>query len=535
MTRKLFPVLLLASALLFTGFSARLHAQGMRGGVNVYFFWGEGCPHCEHEKPFLEYLQEQYPSVSIHTFEVWNSGENRSLLTQAGKALDADVAGVPFTIVGEEYFVGYLSDETTGKQIEDATRACIQIGCNDPVGNILNPPEGEASSSSAPEVLVPPAPSPPVSIDFFYAGGCPLCAEEKKFMQELSSSDEQIAVSFYDVSAEPHARKLYAKALEAFDSNATSIPLVVIGQQYFMGWNGDGTTRNAILSGIQCAKDDRCPDKIQRFLYSPVSDSAYVEFDVEKENFLPDVLTIPLFGELKTKNLSLPLFTVIVAALDGFNPCAMWTLVFLIGLLLGMKDKKRMWILGTAFIMASAAVYFLFLSAWLNLLLFIGFILWVRLAIGLVALGGGGYYLKEFFLNPHGGCKVTGGEKRQKVFARMKEITQNSHFLLALGGIILLAVAVNLVELICSAGLPAVYTQVLTLSHLPTWQYYLYLLLYIFIFMLDDLFIFFSAMITLQMTGLSDKYARLSHLIGGTLMFLIGLLLIFKPEWLMFD
>jgi thiol-disulfide isomerase/thioredoxin len=375
-----------------------LHAQETKDTVNVYFFWGEGCPHCAKEKPFLEQLQLKYPQVRVQSYEIWKNAENREMLVEFGKRLNATVNGVPFTVVGEKYVVGWMDESTTGAQIEDAVRCAIESGCRD-VG------------------------------------------------LELSNDPSEVPV---------------------------------------------------------------------------------------RENAIPETITLPILGEVRTKTLSLPVFTIIIAALDGFNPCAMWTLVFLIGLLLGMKDRKRMWLLGTAFIMASAGVYFLFLSAWLNLLLFIGFILWVRLGIGVVALGGGGYYLKEYFLNPHGTCKVTGGTQRQKVFARLKALTHESHFLIALVGIILLAVAVNLVELICSAGLPAVYTQVLTLSHLPTWQYYLYLLLYILIFMLDDLVVFFSAMITLQMTGLSDKYARASHLIGGTLMVLIGLLLLFKPEWLMF-
>jgi hypothetical protein len=127
-----------------------------------------------------------------------------------------------------------------------------------------------------------------------------------------------------------------------------------------------------------------------------------------------------------------------------------------------------------------------------------------------------------------------GDEKRQKIFEKIRAVIQKEQFLLALGGIILLAFAVNLVELICSAGLPAIYTQILSLSKLPTWQYYLYLILYILVFMLDDLIIFFTAMITLQAVGIQSKYTRFSHLVGGVLMFIIGILLIFKPEYLMF-
>jgi hypothetical protein len=151
-----------------------------------------------------------------------------------------------------------------------------------------------------------------------------------------------------------------------------------------------------------------------------------------------------------------------------------------------------------------------------------------------VALFGGGYSLREFFVNKDSGCKVVGAEKKRKTFDRMKEVVHQNSLWLALGGIILLAFAVNLVELICSAGLPAIYTQVLALNDMATWKYYLYILGYIFFFMLDDLIIFFIAMTTLRVTGITTKYTRVSRLIGGLLMLIIGLLMIFKPELLMF-
>lgn len=192
-----------------------------------------------------------------------------------------------------------------------------------------------------------------------------------------------------------------------------------------------------------------------------------------------------------------------------------------------------MWLLGITFIAVSALVYFLFLAAWLNLFLFLGFIVWVRLVVGLVALGAGGYFLKDYMVNKTAQCPVM-GNRRQKAMEKIRNIVKKKQLLLSLLGIVILAFAVNLVELICSAGLPAIYTKILSLSNLPTWQYYLYLLFYILIFMLDDLFIFFTAMITLRVVGLQSKYSRFSHLVGGFLMFVIGLLLLFKPEWLMF-
>ena len=166
-----------------------------------------------------------------------------------------------------------------------------------------------------------------------------------------------------------------------------------------------------------------------------------------------------------------------------------------------------MWILGSAFIIASGAVYFLFLAAWLNLFLFLGFVLWIRILIGLVALGSGGLHIRHWWRNREG-CEVMDDGKRKRMFDRVKKIVTEKSFLLALAGLIILAATVNLIELVCSAGLPAVYTQVLSLAHLPTWEYYAYLIFYIFIFMLDDMLIFVIAMTTLKMKAVESKYTK---------------------------
>ncbi len=377
--------------------------------------------------------------------------------------------------------------------------------------------------------LTKPALAAETTLHFFWASGCPHCAEEKVFLNTLMEKYPQLTIKDYEITYDRKNLELLQKVGTEFQANVSSVPFAVIGKKQFIGYLNDGTTGREIEEAVKCAVENGCED-----LVAGLSSEENAQQPKEQPQGVPETLKVPIIGELQVKNLSLPILTFVVALLDGFNPCAMWTLLFLISLLLGMKDRKRMWILGIAFIASSALVYFLFLSAWLNLFLFLGFVLWVRILIGLVALGAGGYNLRDYWINKRGGCNVMGDEKRQRIFEKIRSITQKRQFIMVLGGIVLLAVAVNMVELICSAGLPAIYTKILSLSNLPTWQYYLYLLFYIFIFMLDDLFIFFTAMITLQAVGIQSKYSRYSHLIVGFLMLIIGLLLLFKPEWLMF-
>lgn len=399
-------------------------AQAQKAAVNLYFFYGDGCPHCAKEEKFLDKLEDEYPYIEVHGFETWHNKANADLLEQVGRELGLKIPGVPILIIGDEPIVGYFSDEVTGKQIKDRINNLPERGCVDVVAPLLGwetdtPGEPECEHTN--------------------------CAE-----------------------------------------------------------------------GQECEHDCGCGNDL-----------------VEGGTELPESVSIPFFGEVSVKAVSLPVLTFLIAAADGFNPCAMWVLLFLISMLLGMQDRRRMWILGSTFIVVSALVYFVVLAAWFNFFKLFGMLTWIRNLIALVALGTGAYHLYDWWLN-RDGCKVTSSDKRRLVFEKIKTFIVKKNLIVALLGIGLLAAAVNVVELLCSAGLPAVYTELLALSDLPVWQYYGYLLFYILIFMLDDMIVFVIAMKTLELTVSNSKYTRHAGLVGGIIMLIIGILLIFKPGWLMF-
>jgi len=381
----------------FLAFQTYSFAKEKNNEINIYFFWSKGCKHCDREKLFLSKLQNKYPSVKIHRLEAWKSQENRDLLIKLNKELDVDISGFPITIVGDKVFIGYLDENTTGKNIENAVKDTLKNGSKDVVEDLKKPK------------------------------------------------------------------------------------------------------------------------------------------DVNKKKIsIPEKIKIPIFGEIEIKNLSLPLLTILFGAIDGFNPCAMWTLIMLLSFLITLKSRKKMLFLGSIFIFVSAAVYFMFMVAWLNIMLFFSYINWVKILVGLIAILGGACYLKEYFFNKKSSCRVTSTKYKQKITNTMSFLTEKKGIVLAVIGISILAFLVNLIELICSAGLPIIYTQILSLSSLSTPSYYLYILFYIFVFMLDDLLVFFIAVFSLHLLKLTTKYSHFSHLIGGIVLLVLGSLLIFKPEWLMF-
>lgn len=457
--------------------------------VDAYFFHGQTCGYCHREAAFLDKLEEELPYLALHRYEVWNNEENATLITEVGKQLKVRVNSVPIFFVGEQHYIGFGGDSTTGQSIRESVVGCYANECKDLIKPVIYSLHMKKTIGQADE----------------------------------NPSEEQGEVKGDEV-VEPGADEPKEIAKAVVPAEAGVDPADDEAAEDDSDVTGQGTLNEPGAGQVEgnARGDQKRFTVVDELTY----EEAYGEEKVEKVN-------LPFIGYIDVQSFSLPLLTIIIAGLDGFNPCAMWVLLFLISLLLGMKNKKRMWILGSAFIVSSGVVYFLFLTAWLNVFLFIGFIFWVRIGIGVVAIASGAYHLREYYLN-RPGCKVTEDEKRQKIFAKLKAITQRKEFFYALIGIILLAVAVNVVELVCSAGLPAVYTSILAMTDLATWQYYMYLVLYIFIFMLDDLIIFFLAMGTLQMVGISKKYSRFASLIGGIIILILGLLLIFKPTWLIF-
>ena len=201
-----------------------------------------------------------------------------------------------------------------------------------------------------------------------------------------------------------------------------------------------------------------------------------------------------------------------------------------------MKDRKKMWILGTVFLLTSGLFYFLIMLSWINVVINFTTIIWLRNVIAIIAIIGAIINLKSFITTKdESGCDVVDEKKRKQIFTKIKKFTSEKSLVIAMIGIMGLAISVNLVELACSAGLPIVFSELLAVNNVNTGMRILYTLVYILFFMIDDFIVFFIAMFTMKVTGISTKYNKYSHLIGGIIMLAVGVLLLWKPGWLMFQ
>ena len=246
-------------------------------------------------------------------------------------------------------------------------------------------------------------------------------------------------------------------------------------------------------------------------------------------------IKLPIFGKVNLKKLSIPYAASIIGFVDGFNPCAMWVLLFLISMLFTMEDRRRMWILGISFLLTSGIVYMAIMLSWFGIAVNITTSIFVRNIIAIIAIIASIFNISKFFTEKDSGCSVTDNKKRRRILVRIQKFTHEKNFILAILGVILLAVSVNVVELACSVGLPLVFTQILAINHVSFFMTFIYTLIYIIFFLIDDILVFIIAMKTMKVTAISTKYNKFSHIIGGVIMLIIGILLLFKPGWLMFN
>ncbi len=374
-------------------------------------------------------------------------------------------------------------------------------------------------------VFALPARAQEVTLHLFWQQGCPHCTAAKAALSEMQDPD--LVVDLIELGAAAQNDALFEAVVDHFAMERAAVPLAVVGGSYSLGFAPGGRSTGDWQAMIARCRDVPCVDPVADLragqAVAPIAPVAVPS---------GGVFSLPWGTEVDPAALSLPLLTVVLAAVDGFNPCAMWVLALLIGLLLGVRDTRRMWTLGAVFLLATGVMYFAVMAAWLNVVLWIGAVGWIRFGIGALALGAGIWYLREYWTNPEGLCKITPGGRKKRISDAFRAMVEMPNLLVAALGVGALAIAVNLVELACSAGLPAIYTQTLAMHDLPSASYYGYLMLYLAVFLLDDTALFVIAMVTLRAAVMTGRYSRASHLVGGVVLLVLGAVMVLRPDLL---
>ena len=336
----------------------------------------------------------------------------------------------------------------------------------------------------------------------FVRAGCPHCAEAKEFLAQLVLKRPGFRVVYRPVDAEEAAFHELVQLYQNAGLWPPGVPTFVIGDR--------------IMVGFESAQ--RTGPELRRFIETNITTT--------------QVLETELFGTISVSRLGLPLFTLCLGLLDGFNPCAMWVLMFLLSLLVHLHDRKRMAMIAGTFVLVSGVVYFGFMAAWLNIFLLVGISNAVLWALGSAALIIGAVNIKHFVIPAEGVSLSIPGSVKPGLYARMRAVLAANSLLSSMTGVAVLAVIVNFIELLCTAGFPAIFSAVLAQQDLSPSAHYAYLLFYIAAYMADDTLMVAIAVIALSSQKLSEHAGRWLKLASGIVMVILGAVMLLKPDWL---
>jgi thiol-disulfide isomerase/thioredoxin len=351
----------------------------------------------------------------------------------------------------------------------------------------------------------------PVTLHFFWGTGCQHCARARPFLADLAKQHPGLRVVSREVFNDDRNLAELMRMSRELGEEATGVPVFIVEGRMFSGFSEQTAQelKACVTTALTATGEPEAPPEC------PVGGVA-----------------IPLFGQVNAASLSLPVFTVVVAALDSFNPCAFFVLFFLLSLLLHVHSRFRMALVGGIFVLFSGLVYFLFMAAWLNLFLVVGQLAAFTVVAGLIAVVIAGINIKDFFRFHEGVSLTIPEEAKPRLFARMREIVHAGSLPAMLAATVTLAVVANSYELLCTAGFPMVFTRVLTLNRLSSAGYYLYLAFYNLVYIVPLAVIVGAFVLTLGSRKLTEWQGRVLKLVSGCMMLVLGTVLLTRPQLL---
>jgi hypothetical protein len=431
------------------------------------------CSRCREGKRFISQLSQQWPAVRFRIHEITHDAAARLRYEELCRSRGMLPALPTFSFAGE-VIVGYQGDHVTGARWENLIRrVSVPSASSRNPGTVgRNAPSGGSRHHQAAAI----------QLVGFWAPQDPLSQEDDPPLDDVPRRDDVPA--FDDVPLPDD--------VPAFDN----VPL---------------------------------PDEASD---ADIGEARVPAHEGSQSQSQSDIIDVPFFGQLRVRDLGLPLFTFLVGLVDGFNPCAMWILVFLLSVLVNIRDRRKILLIAGTFVLVSGLAYFAFMAAWLNLFMLIGIARAAQVLLGLLALLIGAINVKDFFAFKKGVSLSIPESSKPELYRRVREIVSAKYLTAALAGVVVLAVIVNMIELLCTAGLPALYTQILTMHGLPWWKNYAYLALYISAYMLDDALLLTIVVVTLSHRKLQEREGRWLKLVSGVVIFALGLMMIFRPQWL---
>jgi cytochrome c biogenesis protein CcdA/glutaredoxin/thiol-disulfide isomerase/thioredoxin len=498
----------------------KVSAESERHHTLIYFFWGEGCPHCQLEKDFLVSMEEKYAEVEVKSFETWSNKENVRLFHQVAQNYGVKAGGVPVTFISDfDPIIGF--GEELKPDIENKIINCLETGCIDPGQKAGLSSDQVARAQKLDGSQINHKKDKPC-LHLFYKDDCSQCKNIKEYIDSLER-DYDIEINKYEISSEPE-KEIYQTFKEKYGLTTGAYPIVFIGDKYFIG--DDAIRHNLKEEVVYCQNNPcTCPvGNIKGFTpYLPQSRSVTPETQ--------ETIQVPFFGKTDLSTLSAYTSTAIIAFVDGFNPCSLWLITFLLGIVIHSNSRKKILAVGGTFLLVTGLVYALFMAGLLNIFLYVSYLGWIHVIVAGVALIFAVVNIKDYFWYKKGISFTVSDKYKPRIFKNIRGVMKPNKTLAAtIIGTTILALGVVLVELPCTAGFPLIWTNMIAQQQIHGLAFLALLAVYMIIYLLDELVVVGIAFWTMKLTRFEEKHGRILKLIGGMIMLALALTMIFDPD-----
>ena len=488
--------------------------------LTAHVYTRDTCPKCRSAKAFIRrQVQPQWPAIRFQIYEITYDADARRRYGELCRSRGR-TPGLPTIHFASHVLIGYQGDHISGVELESLIHRVSDRGSSETSVPRANDQSMSVPTDSSRTALMDPTTTGIELLALVAARSSRIHVIPGLHLwlqQPAASADEFIPNS--------------SRALETRPPPDASEPNADVSS----GFGLDENSQELESAGLTEDETDELPfDDVPLPMEAGELETGESELIVDEaaSDSETDTIDLPFLGQFSAGEMGLPLFTFVVGLIDGFNPCAMWILVFLLSVLVNIKDRRKILLIAGTFVFVSGLAYFAFMAAWLNVFMLIGIARPAQVILGLLAIIIGVVNVKDFFAFKKGVSFSIPESAKPGLYRRVREIVSAQYLTAALGGVIVLAVVVNMVELLCTAGLPALYTQILTMQDLPTWKNYAYLALYILAYMLDDTILFAIVVATLSHRRLQEREGRWLKLVSGVVILALGLVMILRPEWL---
>ena len=361
--------------------------------------------------------------------------------------------------------------------------------------------------------------SAPLTLLFFWGVGCPHCEEARPLVDTLAKENPRLRVEAIEVRHDPAGRRRFIETMTRLQATAVGVPTFVLGDASVTGYakgETDVQLRALVADAFPALNADAGAPSTTTSIATPTRKT----------------VSVPWLGEVDPSTVSLPGLTLGMGLADGLNPCAIWVLVVLLGILLRVETTKRMVLYAGTFVLMSGVVYFAFMVAWATLFELVGLSRIVTRILGGALVAMGLVNLKDVAWFKKGPSLVIADKVKPGLFRRMRAVAGAATTPAALGGIAALAFIVNLVELGCTLGLPAIYTRILSLRGLAAASRFAYLALYNVAYVVPLLVVVAVFIGLKRRLAMTETVARALKGVSGLLLTTFGLLFLVAPHLL---